>query len=301
MVKKALKWLLYRLFGKLLYKAVRSFYVPPESMRRRLRFIGKFRVRTGDGKRFWLFNNAFHLENHIFWLGIDRYPWERMTRRIWARLCRASDTVFDIGANSGIYAILAKVYNPNSRVYAFEPQPNVFEVLLKNNRINGFDIRCECMALSDVEGRLPFYNYGADTFTTENTTAGSLNKDWVTREQSSIVVEVRKLGTYIDENDIRGIDLMKIDVETLEYNVLLGYGKYLELHQPVIILEIQDRDIGKRIESLFDGGLYAWFGIDEKEGLRRVDAPGIRTGSLNYLVCPRLKEDLIREFFVTDG
>jgi FkbM family methyltransferase len=298
MLKKALKFLLYRFFGKPVYLAVRLFYIPPENMRRRMRFIGKFRVRTQDGKGFSLFNNAFHLENHIFWLGIDRYPWERMTRRIWARLCLSAVTIFDIGANSGIYAVLAKVYNQDSRVYAFEPQPNVFAVLMKNNRINGFDIRCEQLALSDEEGRLPFYNYGRDTFSTENTTAGSLNRNWVTREQSSIMVDVRKLGNYVEEKNITRIDLIKIDVETLEYQVLIGYGKYLELHRPVLVLEIQNPGIGQKIGSLFDPGSHSFFSIDEQAGLRRVEEMGTTAGSLNHLICPLEKEIFIREFLV---
>ena len=102
MIRKALKYLLYRFFGKPIYIVVRGIYRPSETMRRRLRFIGKFRVETEDGRRFSLYNNAFHLENHIFWLGIDGYPWERTTRRIWAELCNSSATIFDIGANSGI-------------------------------------------------------------------------------------------------------------------------------------------------------------------------------------------------------
>ena len=182
-LKKLFKYLLYRVIGKPVYRVVRLFYSPPESLRRRLRFIGKFRVRTAEGKKFRLYNNAFHLENHIFWLGLESYPWEQTTRRVWNRLCPVSATIFDIGANSGIYAVLAKVYNPESTVYAFEPQPNVYKVLCRNNQVNGFDIICEELALGNEEGRLPFYNYGPGTFVSENTTAGSLNRDWVTRER----------------------------------------------------------------------------------------------------------------------
>jgi FkbM family methyltransferase len=268
-------------------------------MRRRLRFIGKFYVNTADGRKFKLFNNAFHLENHIFWLGLDQYPWERMTRRIWVKLSQLSDTIFDIGANSGIYAVLAKVYNERSLVVAFEPQPNVFKILEKNNHINGFNIHCEQLALSDREGRLPFYNYGANTFTTENTTAGSLNKEWVKRDQRSIMVGVMKLESYIEENTIPGIDLMKIDVETLEYEVLNGYRKYLCKHRPVIILEIQNRAIGRRIKSLFDNDQYIYFNIDEQAGLSRVSHLGESSTNLNYLLCPRSKEEHIVEFLGT--
>jgi FkbM family methyltransferase len=296
MVKKALKYILYRIIGKPFYLVLKTFWHPSENMRRRLRFIGEFRVTTSDGKKFWLFNNAFHLENHIFWLGIDNYPWEQTTRQIWIKLCNSSETILDIGANSGIYSVLARVYNPDSNVIAFEPQPNVFKVLRKNNEINGFDIRCEQLALSNAAGKLPFYNYGPDTFSTENTTAGSLNKNWVTREQSSIIVEVVKLESYIDERNLARIDLMKIDVETLEYEVLTGYGSYLQSHQPVIILEIQNREIGNKIESLFESGRYTFYNIDEQLGLQETQVLGLESENLNYLLCPKAKTEQIKEF-----
>ncbi len=294
-LKKALKYILYRIIGKPLYLLLKHIFHPSKKMRRRLRFIGKFQVITADGKKFLLFNNAFHLENHIFWLGIDNYTWEQMTRRIWIRLCQSSETILDIGANSGIYSVLAKVYNRDSNVFAFEPQPNVYQVLRKNNEINGFDIRCEQLALSDSQGKLPFFNYGTDTFTTENTTAGSLNRDWVTREQSSITVDVARLETYIEENNLNGVDLMKIDVETLEFEVLTGYGRYLEIHHPIIILEIQNREIGKKIEFLFQAGEYTFYNIDEQSGLREISGLGKESKNLNYLLCPNSKMEQIQE------
>jgi FkbM family methyltransferase len=301
MIRSALKYFIYRYIGKPIYGVLKGFYLPSRYMRRRLRFIGKFRVSTQDGRKFFLYNNAFHLENNIYWLGIDQYPWERMTRRIWIKLSRCSKTIFDVGANSGIFAVLAKVYNPGSSVYAFEPQPNVYEVLVKNSQINEFGIRCEKYALSDCEGAFPFYNFGPDTFTSENTTAGSLNQEWINKEdRSSIIVDVLRLDTYIRNNQIEGIDLLKIDVETLEYEVILGYGASLYRHLPVIILEVQNRKIGKRIESLFDKNIYSFFHIYEQSGLMSVSELGNSSSNLNYLLCPNSKLDLIREFIISE-
>ncbi|MEK6616988.1 MAG: FkbM family methyltransferase, partial [Bacteroidota bacterium] len=198
-----------------------------------------------------------------------------MTRYLWTELCKSSTTIFDIGSNSGIFAVLAKAYNPNSTVVAFEPQPNIFYVLKKNNEVNGFDIRCENIALSNQEGNMPFYNSGEAAFTTENTTSGSLNKEWRTERQNPITVTVKELKNYIEEKKIKRIDLIKIDVETYEYEVLSGYGKSLCLHKPIIILEIQDRTIGKNIESLFDTASYSFFNIDEDKGLIKVKDLGM--------------------------
>ena len=258
--------------------------------------MGKFSVKTNDGEQFYLYNNAFHLETNIFWIGIEKYDWENMTRKIWTELCKSSETIFDIGANTGIFSVLAKAYNPASRVFSFEPQPNIFYVLNKNNEVNKFDIQCENIALSDKEGTMPFYNQGSAAFTTENTTAGSLNKEWRTENQNSIMVTVKQMQKYIEEKKIKKIDLIKIDVETFEYEVLLGYGKYLQEHQPTLVLEIQDKTIGKNIESLFDIESYTYYNIDEEKGLKKTKDLGTSDKNHNYLLISKSKENLVEKY-----
>lgn len=294
-MKRLIKTLFQKFVGKPIFTIIRKFYTPTERSLQKFAFIGKFRVRTHSGKAFYLYNNAFNLENSIFWLGLETFSWEITTRDIWTHLCKSSDVVFDIGANSGIFAVLAKVYNSDSKVFAFEPQPNIFQVLKKNNGINNFDIKCENIALSNQEGKLPFYNYGTNTFDS-NTTAGSLNKEWRTENQESIMVDVRTLANYIENNFINKIDLIKIDVETFEYEVLLGYEKYLSKHQPIIILEIQSPDIGENIETLFDKNNYLYFKIKEGIGLIKLSKLGESQKNVNYLLCPLKKEHLISTF-----
>ncbi|MBI4945991.1 MAG: FkbM family methyltransferase [Bacteroidetes bacterium] len=297
-MKKFIRIIWLEIFGKLAFPILKMFYSPQVPISRKLRFIGKFPLKTSDGKRFYLFNNAFLLETNIFWLGIDEYSWEKMTRNIWMELCKSSDIIFDIGANSGIFSVLAKTYNPKSKVFSFEPQPNIFYVLKKNNNVNGFDIHCENIALADREGSMPFYNSGEAAFTTENTTAGSLNKEWRTERQNSIMVAVKELKRYVEENQIKNIDLIKIDVETFEYEVLLGYGKYLQEHKPALILEIQDRIIGKNIESLLQPSAYTFYNIDEERGLIRTNELGTSTKNHNYLLCPQSKRSLVSKFII---
>ena len=295
---KTLKRIWFKTSGKLIFPLVKIIYSPTKPVSRKLRFIGKFKVRTMDGKCFYLFNNAFPLETNIFWIGIDKYDWEKMTRYLWTELSKSSHTIFDIGSNSGIFAVLAKAYNTNSMVVAFEPQPNIFNVLKMNNKVNGFDIHCENIALSNQEGNMPFYNSGEAAFTTENTTAGSLNKEWRPERQNSILVSVKQLQNYIEDNKIKSIDLIKIDVETFEYEVLSGYGKYLKLHEPIIIIEIQDKTIGKNIESLVDAATYSFYNIYEDRGLIKVENLGVSEQDHNYLLCPQSKLDLIKKYIL---
>jgi len=288
-VKRLLKKLIYSPFGRSFYLVLRRFYQPKTTFAHRLKFKGSFDLKTPEGHPFKLYNNAFVFETNIFWLGLENYQWERMTRKVWAQLAPHSATILDIGANSGLFAVFAQVYNPQARVFAFEPQPNIFEALKKNCAVNGFDIRCENIALSDQRGQMPFYNYGPDTFSDINTTAGSLNKDWRSARQSSIVVEVDTLEQYLLRNNIHRVDLIKIDVETHEFEVLKGYGELLLKHRPAIILEVQNEALGKQIAGLFAGANYQFFNIDESLGLLQVEQLWQENADRNYLLCPEEK------------
>ncbi|MDC0339177.1 FkbM family methyltransferase [Flavobacteriales bacterium] len=291
-MKQVLKKLMHSPFGFKLIKLLKLMYTPPIKYAKKLRFKGVFNVRTEKGNSFKLYNNAFLLETHIFWLGIDNYPWENKTREIWCDLSKKSNAIADIGANVGIFSVLAKVNNPNALVIAFEPQPNIFKILKKNNTINEFDIHCENNAISNISGSVPFFNHGPNTFSENNTTSGSLNKTWRPIDQNSIHVEAITLESYINTNNIKSIDLLKIDVETLEYEVLLGYGSFLLKHEPIIILEIQSKKIGSNIDSLLTIDLYLYYSIDESRGLVEVDVLGTG-GDNNYLLCPKSKIHLI--------
>ncbi|WP_200977021.1 FkbM family methyltransferase [Echinicola sp. 20G] len=260
-------------------------------------FFDKFKVKIEGGKRFWLYNNAYFWDTELFWQGFERLKYENRTREVWCFLAERSKVIFDIGANTGWFSMMAKAYNRNAKIFAFEPQPNIYKVLKKNNEINDFNICCEQLALSDQKGKLPFYNTGDTTFSNINTMHGSLNMAWRTKGQKSISVEVSRLDSYIEKNDIPSIDLMKIDVETLEYEVLIGYGEFLHKHLPILILEIQNEKIGTDIGSVL-GNKYTYYWIDEEVGLIEVSHLGRNNDqeNRNYLLCPNRKKNLIMEF-----
>ena len=79
-------------------------------------------------------------------------------------------TIFDVGANTGIYSLVAKTLNKEAKVFAFEPSSKLSKSLNKNNQINNYDIICEKIALSNKSDHQIFY----DT-TYENQTSASLN------------------------------------------------------------------------------------------------------------------------------
>lgn len=291
-VRAFIRMILRRTINQPLFYLLRYFYIPRNPKKQKWRFFGYFRVRPSDGNAFRLYNNAFRLETEIFWRGIDKVQWENETRRIWKRLCPGAQVILDIGANTGVFSMLASSYNPAASIYSFEPQPNVYEVLEKNNVANGSRCVCEQLALADKTGILPFYNTGDAAFTSRNTTHGSLNREWRQDDQVAIEVNVDRLDSYLQQHEVNRVDLMKIDVETFEPEVLRGYGSLLHLHKPVIIMEVQNTDVGRRVMDIVDAKTYRFFRIIESGGITETSNLDSDGENLNFLLVPRNRSDV---------
>src|SRR2546430_1917553 len=65
------------------------------------------------------------------------------------------DIAVDVGANLGIWALLAA--RRGARVHAFEPVPEMAARLRAHARLNGIDITITECALGAEEGTLPFF------------------------------------------------------------------------------------------------------------------------------------------------
>ena len=147
-----------------------------------------------------------------------------VTEAIW-RLARPGDTVVDVGAHVGYMslAMMARLGDAG-RVFAFDPQPGVFEELSANldaarKRFPGIVVRVKCEALSDTAGTLGFVIPEGTT-----TNRGLAHID---PSGGGIAVEARRLDDYADELSPE-IALIKIDVEGHESAVLRGATKLLE-------------------------------------------------------------------------
>lgn len=283
----------YYFIGVRTYSFIKRIHTPNPLKGSGPRFKGKFTVRCEDNKTFNLYNNAFYIETSFFWHGFENNPWELEFRKIWVELCTHSSTIFDIGANSGIFSVLAKTYNASAEVYAFEPQPNIYNALSKNAEINNFKIHCNQMALSNKPATVPFYNYGMDTFSDINTTAGSLNNKWREKDQHAIMVEAETLDNFIEKHSINPIDLIKMDVETYEFEVLEGYLKNIVLHKPIILLEILNKEIGNKIQHLFKSEEHSFYEISEEKGLQSIKNIGHSESTTNYIICPNSKKNTL--------
>lgn len=263
--------------------------VLPKKVYRRFPVIGRLRIKIpGPGEKdMILLNNGLdHVANNVYWSGIEGY--EPSTMKLFRQLTVDSSVIFDIGAYHGLFAILASLDNPASRIFAFEPVPYLFERLQSNVHANNLEnVYLFSDAVSNTDGTTTLY---VPPFN-QNTSA-SIQEGF--RENCvSVEVEMVALDTFVNKHQIDKIDLIKIDTETTEFMVFQGATEVLITHRPIIICEVLHGfpEMEEKLNAVLSGKGYVYYLLTESGPQRRERISGVRHGG-NYLFVPKewLKE-----------
>jgi FkbM family methyltransferase len=268
-------------FKKQLFDLLKLIWTPSENIYKHLHFKGIIPVKLIQNKSFNIHHYGYQIENELYWAGIDG-GWEKISLNLWQNLSLKSAVVLDIGANTGLFSLITKSLNSESIVYAFEPVERVFEKFESNCKLNNFDIKCEKLALSNNNGEATIFDLEGEDHVYSVTINKNLNDPNVATKE--VLIKTKRLDTFIEENKINQIDLIKLDVETHEPEVLEGMGKYLELFQPTFLIEILDDEVGAKVESIVSIMNYLYFNIDEKKAIRKVEHI-TKSDYYNYLLC----------------
>ena len=257
----------------------------PYNIIKHLHFKGIFKVNI-ENRNFSIMHYGYQIENELFWYGLLN-GWEKISMKLWVDLSKESQVIFDIGANTGVYSLVAKTLSPGAQVFGFEPVVRVFQKFKYNVELNKFDIRCYDYAISNEDGEALIYEVPS-----EHVYSVTVNKNTTQNEKAnSTEIKTKKLSTFIKEQKIDRVDLMKIDVETHEVEVLEGMGEYLLLFQPTLLIEILNDDIGRKVQDLLKGIDYLFFNIDEISIPKRVNNI-VKSDYYNYLIC---KEEIAKK------
>lgn len=159
-------------------------------------------------------------------------------------LIRPGDTLIDVGANTGLWALGAAVrIGPAGTVHAFEPVPDNFLRLTRNLTLNSFaNVICQQLALADKCGHTVFY-----AATAGNSGIGSLEKR--AEGDRPIEIEMTTVDDYCASHNISRVDLMKVDVEGAELLVFRGAERLLSSNEAPIIMFETDEVLTARFGS----------------------------------------------------
>lgn len=157
-------------------------------------------------------------------------------------LVRLTDGDFyDVGANTGIFSLLAAAANPKISVQSFEPVPYIARLLSQNVRMNpelSERINLHKVALSDRDGSftmMEHVNPAGLVSTSSSLEIGSVGSD---AEHKGIDVEVLTLDNWMQSHPGSSPAVMKVDVEGHERAVFMGAQSAVKRFRPFIIVEL---------------------------------------------------------------
>jgi FkbM family methyltransferase len=225
-------------------------------VRRYPRRRGTYRLRT-------------YAERRFFVARLERGPWMRLTGASecdwWAlsglpanesetmsivrAVLRPGMSFFDIGANIGVYSLIAApLVGGTGSVHAFEPTPDIADALRRNVALNGCrNVVVNQLAMSSANGYTSFNLHEDAVFNSL-----FLQQDGCSSTES---VETMTLEAYVES---RGIvpDVMKIDCEGAELEVIRGGSKLLGRRDaPTLFVELNPETLagaGTTVDELLE-------------------------------------------------
>lgn len=188
-------------------------------------------VRSRTGCAFLHCDLNVFLYRCLFVFGLHELDVDWMCQR----LLQDGDVFVDVGACFGYHALTAaRCVGTQGKVYAIEPQPDVFEVLQENVRCNGLaNVEAGNFALSDRNEILRLHRFSDLDF--GHTSMAQLNH----RVAQVLSCTAITFDDYVVQKAISRIALVKLDVEGAELKVLEGASELLRsANPPMWVIEV---------------------------------------------------------------
>ena len=212
----------------------------------------------------------FAWEDTIYKKIINNETYQKEILDIAKQYVQDNSIVFDIGANYGQLSILMSKLKRNVKVYSFEAQRFIFQLLKKNVEINNVNIKCFYKLVGNKTEKFKIKRDELKNFMTW----GSNNIEYAGAKDYYQSID----GIKIDDLVINEkVSFMKIDVQGMDLEVLKGARNTILKHRMPIIFEY---------EKLFEE-TYKYTFRDFEEFINSVDYK-IELNLFNdYLILPK--------------
>lgn len=164
-----------------------------------------------------IFREIFHKEVYI--RGLKRQPMK---------------VIVDIGAHAGLFSLQAALLWPQAKIFAYEPAPENFGVLLQNiNQNNLFNISAYNLAVASGRDEIQlFIKQQPERHTMFDAPASEQTQDVVWVGCTDLPGILKQLPSRTDE-----IDLLKVDCEGCEYEMIPPALELLSKRVKRIVME----------------------------------------------------------------
>ncbi|MDS4040171.1 MAG: FkbM family methyltransferase, partial [Candidatus Competibacter sp.] len=180
---------------------------------------GKFRIIDSD---------------NIISYSLKEYgEWAQQEIDLLLHFIKPGDRVADVGAFIGTHSrVFSSAVGIGGMVYAFEPRNEIVEVLLENINFSPIqNIKVFQCGLGDKHKEIKIAKAFQDS---KNNFGGFSINTTIMLADSGNTIQLRTL----DEVSIMHLDFLKIDVEGMEIDVLLGGNATLSRDRPIIFAEV---------------------------------------------------------------
>lgn len=183
-------------------------------------------------------------------------------------MARKSATFLDLGAYTGLFALVAAKANPALVAHAFEIVPETHRLAVANVAANDLQDRVtvHLHGLSNEPGEMtmPF-----DMHSTSLPSSLSIGSAF----EGGVTIPISRLDDLLP--DLQGPVSLKIDVEGWEPQVLTGASKLLATHKPTIIAEVLAGE-GEAVQAILDPLGYSYWHFSDDGLVRRDRIEGVR-------------------------
>lgn len=207
------------------YRGAAAKLIPPPAMYN----AGTTRRVVRDGISYELDRSCL-MQWFVYWGLRD------ITRSKLYALVNKGDIVLDVGTNIGETLLnFAKLAGTKGFVYGFEPDNVNFANLRRNIALNDFqNVHVFNFGISDKQEAVKLYRVDPHNL--------GMNRILAESEASQFddftAIETRTLDDVIAENDIRRLDVIKIDIEGYEMHALRGAKGVLAKFRPRLFIEV---------------------------------------------------------------
>lgn len=151
-------------------------------------------------------------------------------------LPREPKIIFDIGANIGSISLPYAKHFKHSVVYSFEPTFYAFEKLISNLDLNP-ELKERIIPVQvflssknkEIKDNAVYSSWKVDGSKQDHPIHGGILHKATNRQIT--------LDTYIKDNGLDNLDLMKIDVDGFEFDILQGATETIDRFRPIIVFE----------------------------------------------------------------
>jgi len=182
------------------------------------------------------FDSNFESKGHGQWL-LDHGNVSTLEATVTLKTLKRQDAViFDIGANIGTYATILAKSLPLAKIFCFEPQRLVYQMLCGNFAINNYD---NCYPYNVALGDKSCVIDVAEPNYYSNNDFGlfSLTEEKIPTSGNYYTLEVLTLDDFVNKFSIKQIDFVKVDVEGMDLAVLKGGKHTLSKFSPALLVE----------------------------------------------------------------